>query len=64
MVTCAFCGHDFAEDRAQPACQACPLSRGCRALRCPHCGYENPVRPAAPAWLGSLKRLARKVRAA
>ncbi len=61
MVTCGYCGRAFEENRAQPTCQACPLSHGCRAIRCPHCGYENP---AAPAWLGKLKRLARKVTAA
>ncbi len=58
-MTCGFCGRTFEEDRAQPTCQACPLSRGCRAIRCPHCGYENPAVPAAPAWLLRLRRLTR-----
>ncbi len=52
-VTCGFCGEDFVEDRGQPTCAGCPLSRACHFRRCPHCGYENPV---APAWLTRLKR--------
>ena len=56
MVTCGFCRRTFEEDRAQPACQACPIAIACKAVRCPHCGYENPV---APRWLGRLKNLVR-----
>lgn len=34
---CPLCGTDFtgAECRS-----SCPMSRGCRMVRCPHCGYE------------------------
>lgn len=42
------CGVAFREDRAQPACVSCPLTRMCHHVRCPHCGYENP---ALPGWL-------------
>lgn len=52
-VVCGFCGREFAEDTGQPTCQACPLAGACRFVRCPHCGYENPVRPA---WLDRFKR--------
>lgn len=48
-MECGLCGQRFREDRAQPACATCPLSRGCRYVRCPGCGYENPV---TPGWLG------------
>lgn len=51
-VTCGFCGEEFVEDRSQAACQACPLSRACGLVRCPHCGYENPKQPA---WITRLK---------
>ncbi len=61
MVTCGFCGRSFEQDRAQPACRACPLARGCKAVRCPHCGYENPVAPALPGWLGRLRNLSKRV---
>jgi hypothetical protein len=57
-VRCAFCGADFAEDRGQPACAACPLSRGCHNVRCPTCGYENPV---TPGWIRRLETWWRKV---
>ncbi len=59
MVSCGFCGRPFEEDRAQPACERCPLSVACKAVRCPHCGYENPAVPAAPAWLTRLRHLTR-----
>jgi hypothetical protein len=50
--TCGFCGRDFMEDEAQPTCAGCPLRGGCQLVRCPHCGYENPV---APRWLTKLR---------
>lgn len=46
QVECGLCGRRFREDRAQPVCAGCPLARACRYVRCPHCGYENPVEPA------------------
>lgn len=49
---CGFCGEVFEEDRGQPACLGCPLAEGCRYVRCPACGYENPV---TPAWLERLR---------
>jgi hypothetical protein len=56
-VTCGYCGRTFAEDQGQPACASCPLKGGCRFLRCPHCGYENPCPPhwveRLRGWLGS-----------
>ncbi len=58
MVTCGFCRRDFEVDRAQPACQGCPLARACRAVRCPHCGYENPIAPPLPGWLARLRHFA------
>ena len=51
-MTCGLCQKPFVEDRAQPTCQACPLSARCRFVHCPHCGYENPVEPP---WLGKLR---------
>lgn len=47
-LECGLCGRRFREDRGQPACAGCPLARACRYVRCPHCGYENPV---TPAWM-------------
>lgn len=55
VLVCGFCQREFREDAAQPTCQACPLSRACRFVRCPHCGYENP---APPAWLDRVRRWA------
>lgn len=52
-LTCGYCGRRFTEDRGQPACRGCPLGDACHTIRCPHCGYENPLEPA---WLGRLAR--------
>ena len=51
-VTCGFCGREFVEDRSQATCQACPLSKACGLMRCPHCGYENAKEPG---WLTRIK---------
>lgn len=50
-VVCGFCALEFREDRAQPVCRSCPIAGLCRNVRCPHCGYENPV---VPQWLQRL----------
>jgi hypothetical protein len=52
-LTCGMCRRTFAEDRGQAACSGCPLHAGCRFVRCPHCGFENPVEPP---WLRTLRR--------
>jgi hypothetical protein len=57
VVVCGYCAREFAEDRRQATCGACPLTGGCRWVRCPHCGYENPETPGwmrrVAAWMGS-----------
>jgi hypothetical protein len=51
--TCGFCARTFAPDEGQPACTSCPLrGGGCQLVRCPNCGYENPV---TPPWLTQLR---------
>lgn len=52
MHNCGFCGRAFAEDQGQPTCGACPLRGGCSLVRCPHCGYENPL---TPPWLAKVR---------
>lgn len=49
---CGFCGRRFAPDEGQPTCASCPLKGGCQLVRCPHCGYENPL---TPAWLTRVR---------
>ena len=34
---CPLCSTDFSEAECHAAC---PMSRGCTMVRCPHCGYE------------------------
>lgn len=51
VMVCGFCAREFEEDCAQPACRSCPLTGLCHMVRCPRCGYENPV---PPRWLARL----------
>ena len=53
LVTCGSCRRVFTEDRGQPACRSCPLGSGCVFVRCPYCGFDNPVEPP---WLTKLRR--------
>lgn len=41
-MKCAVCGYIFDEKKSVPSCKACPMSKGCRMIRCPNCGYETP----------------------
>jgi hypothetical protein len=54
---CGYCRRTFAPDEGQPTCVSCPVRGGCQFVRCPHCGYENPVTPPwlakVRAWFGS-----------
>lgn len=54
-IACGFCGRAFVEDRGQMVCRSCPLTGLCHSVRCPHCGYENPM---PPAWLRRWTRWA------
>jgi hypothetical protein len=45
-MTCGFCGHQFAEEEGISGCGACGIGHGCNNIKCPKCGYHNPVEPA------------------
>jgi len=51
-MKCSLCGHEFDQAQGQAACKSCPMTKGCKLIRCPNCGFETP---AVPKW---LKRLA------
>lgn len=58
-MRCAFCGLEFRDQDSRTACQSCALlrlnrgMRSCGRLRCPRCGYENPIEPS---WLKRLRQ--------
>ncbi len=55
LTTCGYCGHRFDVEEGRRSCHACSLvGGGCRSLRCPRCGYENPEEPRALGWLRRL----------
>ena len=39
LLTCTLCGHEF-DPTVHPACQSCPLQKGCTLVCCPKCGFE------------------------
>jgi Fe2+ transport system protein FeoA len=56
FVRCGFCGYEFNWDRAQTACTACPLARGCHLVCCPQCGYQMPPEAKLVGWLRHLRQ--------
>lgn len=44
-MKCSLCGLEFDEDKAHRACGDCLLTKGCRLIRCPNCGFETPPEP-------------------
>jgi rubredoxin len=44
-MKCALCGHIFDADdpKAAGKCSNCPLSKGCKMICCPKCGYSTPL---------------------
>jgi len=45
-VKCQLCGMEYRESDGVRACRGCMMSRNCGRLKCPRCGYENPVEPS------------------
>jgi len=59
-VNCPFCGKKFAEADAQKACRACSLFGGCKKIKCPYCGYEQPPEPAFLKKIGNIRKKIRR----
>ncbi len=51
LMKCSLCGLNYDEQTAQASCQSCPVTKGCRLVRCPNCGYETPPEPR---WLKTV----------
>lgn len=61
MITCGFCGRQFSEEAGSNSCASCPLSKlkgknGCGMIKCPYCGYENPLESGLVKKLRLLRR--------
>lgn len=54
MMRCGLCGFRYDEKEAQKSCQSCPVTKGCRLIRCPNCGFETPPEPK---WLTYIRDL-------
>ncbi len=52
MMRCGFCGYDFEEKEGIQGCKNCPMSGGCKMIKCPKCNYENP---SEPFWVKKVK---------
>lgn len=42
-MKCQLCGMEYRASDGIRACKGCPMSGNCGRLKCPGCGYENPV---------------------
>jgi rubredoxin len=51
FVKCSFCGYKFDEEKADLSCKGCFMTKGCRLIKCPNCGYEMPPEPK---WLKKI----------
>lgn len=41
-MQCSFCGFTFSVLEHVESCPSCPLSKNCRMVCCPRCGYKIP----------------------
>lgn len=47
---CAFCEKRFSKPSSE-GCGSCELSKGCKKIKCPYCGYDNvPESEQATFW--------------
>lgn len=51
-MRCGFCGYEFREEDGIQGCINCPMSSGCKMVKCPRCNYEIPMEPR---WIKKLK---------
>lgn len=62
---CCFCGLELTGEKIEKACRGCSAFGGCRLIKCPRCGYEQPQEPAwlkkVLAWAKSRKQPAKAI---
>ncbi|UFS71330.1 hypothetical protein LPW11_03845 [Geomonas sp. RF6] len=56
-MRCGFCGYEFREEEGNQGCSSCPMSSGCKMIKCPRCNYENPPEPKM---IKTVKKLFRR----
>ena len=44
-MRCGFCGFEFKEEEGLKGCKNCPMTSGCKMVKCPRCNYENAPEP-------------------
>lgn len=55
-MRCGMCGHELTEAGIEKACRGCSAFGGCRLVKCPHCGYEQPQPPRWLKWLVEMAK--------
>jgi len=58
-MRCGFCGYEFNEEEGIQGCKNCPMTSGCKMVKCPRCNYENPPEPSL---VKGIKKFFRKKR--
>ncbi|MFC1534629.1 hypothetical protein ACFL7M_14845 [Thermodesulfobacteriota bacterium] len=51
-MKCLLCGFDFFPDDTQ--CGGCPISKGCKTICCPHCGYQTVGGSGVLTWIKKI----------
>lgn len=51
--TCPLCTHAFSGANCH---SSCPMSKGCKMIRCPRCGYEFVEEGIVANWLRRILR--------
>ncbi|CUU36300.1 hypothetical protein DCOP10_116332 [Armatimonadetes bacterium DC] len=55
-MTCGMCGREMTDEGIQKACRGCAAFGGCRLVKCPYCGYEQPQQPGWLKWLVEIAK--------
>lgn len=51
---CGYCDKYFSEP-SNSGCGSCSHSSGCKKIKCPYCGYDNPPASEMPSWLKKIR---------
>lgn len=50
---CGYCDKYFSQP-GEAGCGSCSHSIGCKKVKCPYCGYDNPPVEEMPAWFKKI----------
>lgn len=51
-MKCGLCSQEIDEKKGRSTCDGCPFAKNCDMIKCPNCGFDNPVEPK---WVERVK---------